>query len=94
MAQKVLPKSFKKVKIALLHPWSLNFELHNVTTTSTTTLAYNLTVGSKISREQQIVGVQTVSVSVGLTQKPDSRMRWLLQGVAKRGPSWVDGKAV
>ena len=76
MAQKVLPKSFKKVKIALLHPWSLNFELHNVTTTttSTTTLAYNLTVGSKISREQQIVGVQTVSVSVGLTQKPDGRM--------------------
>ena len=73
MAQKVLPKSFKKVKIALLHPWSLNFELHNVTTT-TTTLAYNLTVGSKISREQQIVGVQTVSVSVGLTQKPDGRM--------------------
>ena len=78
MAQKVLPKSFKKVKIALLHPWSLNFELHNVTTTTTTTttttLAYNLTVGSKISREQQIVGVQTVSVSVGLTQKPDGRM--------------------
>ena len=76
MAQEVLPKSFKKVKNALLHPWSLNFELHNVTTTttSTTTLAYNLTVGSKISREQQIVGVQTVSVSVGLTQKPDGRM--------------------
>ena len=73
MAQEVLPKSFKKVKNALLHPWSLNFELHNVTTT-TTTLAYNLTVGSKISREQQIVGVQTVSVSVGLTQKPDGRM--------------------